>query len=119
MVAPPAGLPRNVDMTTPRPSASARGYDARWRTRRAHFLQRNPLCVMCHAAGRVVVATVVDHIVAHKGDPQLFNDPNNWQALCKAHHDRHKQRIESRGYDNAVDPVTGLYRDPKHPSNAR
>ena len=99
--------------------AARRGYDSRWRIRRAHYLQQHPLCVMCNVAGRVAAATIVDHIVPHKGDQRLFNDTNNWQSLCKPCHDRHKQRIESRGYDNTVDPSTGLYRDPKHPSNAR
>ena len=100
-------------------SASRRGYDHRWRIRSKHFLQRNPLCVMCEAEGKLTVASVVDHIVPHKGDPVLFNDVRNWQPLCKAHHDRTKQRIDTHGYSTEVDPATGLYRDPKHPSNAR
>ena len=33
-------------------------------------------------------ATVVDHIVAHEGDWQLFTDENNLQSLCKRHHDQ-------------------------------
>jgi 5-methylcytosine-specific restriction protein A len=31
---------------------------------------------------------VVDHIVPHRGREQLFWDESNWQALCKACHDR-------------------------------
>ena len=70
--------------------------------------------------GREVNGSVcVDHIVPHKGDPVLFNDVRNWQPLCKAHHDRTKQRIDVHGFSTEVDPSTGLYRDPKHPSNAR
>ena len=57
-----------------RPSASQRGYDHRWRIRSKHFLQRNPLCRMCEKEGKLTVASVVDHIVPHKGDPGLFND---------------------------------------------
>jgi 5-methylcytosine-specific restriction protein A len=34
------------------------------------------------------VAEVVDHIKPHKGDMTLFWDENNWQSLCKMHHDR-------------------------------
>lgn len=32
-------------------------------------------------------ATVVDHIVPHRGDDRLFWDEENWQALCKNCHD--------------------------------
>ena len=37
-------------------SAARRGYDHRWRIRSKHFLQRNPLCVMCEAEGKLTVA---------------------------------------------------------------
>ena len=36
----------------------------------------------------VIRATVVDHIKPHRGDQKLFWDQNNWQPLCKEHHDR-------------------------------
>lgn len=39
---------------------------------------------------------VVDHIRPHRGDPVLFWDENNWQALCKFCHDSRKQRVEPR-----------------------
>lgn len=32
-------------------------------------------------------ATVVDHVIPHKGDKKFFWDENNWQPLCKRHHD--------------------------------
>lgn len=32
-------------------------------------------------------ATVVDHIVPHRGDWALFVDESNLQSLCKRHHD--------------------------------
>ena len=51
------------------------------------FLKRNPLCVACRAEGRLECATVVDHIVPHKGDPILFWDRTNWQSMCKSCHD--------------------------------
>lgn len=37
---------------------------------------------------------VVDHIVPHRGDPDLFWDEANLQAVSKAWHDREKQRQE-------------------------
>jgi 5-methylcytosine-specific restriction enzyme A len=70
-----------------RPSAARRGYGPRWRRARAAYLARHPLCVPCAAAGRLVQATVVDHIVPHSGDPVLFWDEANWQGSCKPCHD--------------------------------
>lgn len=75
-------------------SSTARGYGYRWQQARARYLQAHPLCVMCQAEGRVEAATVLDHIVPHRGDEALFWDQTNWQALCKAHHDGEKQRTE-------------------------
>ena len=37
--------------------------------------------------GRVVAATVVDHVVPHRGDPELFWDETNWPPACKPCHD--------------------------------
>lgn len=71
-----------------RGSAKARGYDSRWRKARAAFLQRNPLCNECIKHGRLTPATVVDHVIPHRGDQKLFWDEVNWQALCKSCHDR-------------------------------
>ena len=70
-----------------RPSAARRGYGPRWRRARAAYLDRHPLCVPCEAAGRLVPATVVDHVVPHRGDSDLFWNEENWQGLCKPCHD--------------------------------
>jgi 5-methylcytosine-specific restriction enzyme A len=70
-----------------RPSAARRGYGPRWRRARAAYLVRYPLCAACQAQGRVVAATVVDHLVPHRGDTSLFWDEANWAALCKRCHD--------------------------------
>lgn len=76
--------------------AGERGYNARWRRARKAYLQHHPLCVKCLEEGKYVQATVVDHIVPHRGDPVLFWDENNWQALCKKHHDQKTGRYDSR-----------------------
>lgn len=78
-----------------RPSSSNRGYDARWHKASRLYLKKHPLCVECAREGRVEAATVVDHIIPHKGDPVLFWDESNWQSLCKMHHD--KKTISERG----------------------
>lgn len=71
-----------------RGSATERGYDAKWRRARKRFLRSHPLCAHCLSQGVLTPATVVDHIVPHRGDHRLFWDEQNWQPLCKACHDR-------------------------------
>ena len=70
-----------------RKTTSEKGYGSRWQKARAVYLQSHPLCVRCFAKGRYVKATVVDHIIPHRGDRKLFWDRDNWQALCKSCHD--------------------------------
>ena len=66
---------------------------ARWQAIRRDQLNREPLCVLCQAAGRLTSATVCDHVERHGGDPERFwNGP--FQSLCKPCHDRDKQRAE-------------------------
>ena len=69
-------------------SVSGRGYGKAWQRESKRFLQSHPLCVQCEKEGRYVKATVVDHIIPHRGDQKLFWDQDNWQPLCKACHDR-------------------------------
>ena len=71
-----------------RGSAAERGYDARWQRESRRYLRLHPLCVQCLEHGRTEPSTVVDHIIPHRGDKQLFWDETNWQALCKTDHDR-------------------------------
>jgi 5-methylcytosine-specific restriction endonuclease McrA len=52
---------------------------------------------MCAHHGSLTPASVVDHIVPHKGDQRLFWSHDNWQSLCKSCHDSHKQRQERSG----------------------
>ncbi len=58
----------------------------RWRKARQQYLALHPLCVECLKDNRLITAEVVDHIVDHKGNHELFWDMNNWQALCIRHH---------------------------------
>lgn len=71
-----------------RGGAYVRGYGAKWRKARTHYLQLHPLCAECKRNGKLTPATVIDHIVPHRGDMQLFWDEKNWQPLCKDCHDR-------------------------------
>lgn len=91
-----------------------RGYTRRWKKARATFLARNPLCRRHEAKGQTVAASVVDHIIPHRGDMALFWDSENWQALCKPCHDSAKQAEERTGYSAEVG-LDGLPVDPNHP----
>ncbi len=75
-----------------RPSAAARGYDAKWREYRKGFLQHHPVCLWCGAP-----ATVVDHIQPHKGDAIRFWSADNHQPLCAHCHNSRKQSNERKG----------------------
>jgi 5-methylcytosine-specific restriction protein A len=60
-----------------------------WRRLRARVLQHWKTCAACGAD-----ATVVDHIIPHKGDRRLFHDPRNLMPMCKPCHDRKTARYD-------------------------
>ena len=78
-----------------RATANERGYDNRWRSSRKKFLQEHPFCIRCQQDSKLTPATVVDHIIPHRGDQALFWDKTNWQPLCKQCHDK-KTMTEDR-----------------------
>ena len=78
-------LPLHPEVTRP---AAKRGYNRRCQKARKSYLEAHPLCVQCAKQGKYVRATVVDHIIPHRGDQKLFWDQNNWQSLCKNCHDK-------------------------------
>lgn len=49
----------------------------------------------CFKHDKLTKATVVDHIIPHRGDNKLFWDKSNWQSLCKRCHDK-KTMTEDR-----------------------
>lgn len=69
--------------------------DANKRRKAFLSLRENRLCKWPGCPER---ATHVDHIVPHKGNPVLRDDPTNWQGLCAHHHNSAKQRLERRIY---------------------
>lgn len=85
-----------------RPTASQRGYGARWQRESARFLEEHPFCV-CGNAHR---SEVVDHIKPHRGDQELFWDQSNWQAMAKACHDRKTARTDG-GFGNVAKVKAG------------
>ena len=106
----PASLPRLGQVVAPHTtgagpgfarndgrSSTARGYGADWRRVRAGVLAEEPLCRLCHAAGRVAAATEVDHIEPFHGlaDP-LRLAPTNLRPLCTPCH-RSRTGRQARG----------------------
>ena len=76
-------------------SAGSRGYGRAWQKARKEYLTAHPLCVECMKEGRYVKATVVDHIVPHRGDQKLFWDRPNWQSLCVSCHNKKTWREDA------------------------
>jgi len=79
----------NAHYEATRPSASKRGYDHEWRKARTEYLQQNTQCRMCRQP-----ATLVDHVLPHRGNKRLFWNKANWQPLCTHCHASRKQSIE-------------------------
>jgi len=63
----------------------------RWKRMRRLQLEREPWCADCLARGYYTAATVVDHVIPHRGDETLFFT-GKLQSLCKLHHDRKTAR---------------------------
>jgi len=72
-----------------RKNANARGYTYEWELASAAWLTEqfsmgNATCSWC---GRLLSGArsdiVVDHIIDHKGNMELFWDQSNWQSLCR------------------------------------
>ena len=78
-------------------TAGERGYNYRWRQARLRHLNEYPLCLICQKKKCTTAATVVDHIIPHRGDQALFWDESNWQSLCKRCHDGDKATIDRTG----------------------
>jgi 5-methylcytosine-specific restriction enzyme A len=93
-----------------------RWYDTpRWQRIRSFQLMEHPLCAIClESRGMVVPASVVDHVVPHKGDWTAFCT-GKLQSLCKPCHDGDKRMVELRGYSTAIGD-DGWPLDQRHPA---
>lgn len=78
-----------------RPAAYRKWYTGdKFRKARAAFMAAHPLCEICGG-----LSSDLDHITPHKGDPVLFWDSDNWQALCASCHSKKTAR-EDGGFGN-------------------
>ncbi|WP_089970849.1 HNH endonuclease [Lihuaxuella thermophila] len=85
---------RKREYNRKRPTPAQLGYDREWAKARQRFLKANPYCVVCGDK-----ATVVDHIVPHKGDRYLFWQASNWAPMCWSCHSRKTAKYDS-GFAN-------------------
>ena len=93
---------RQQQQDAKRGTAHERGYSSRWRKARETYLRSHPVCRLCEAKGIVRAASVVDHIVPHRGDQALFWDSaGNWQSLCVPCHSAKTVR-EDGGFGRPV-----------------
>lgn len=75
-----------------------------WYRLRSKHLKKEPWCVVCAKQKAFdpsfVIDTaqrmIVDHKTPHRGNWNLFIDPNNLQTLCQHHHSSMKQASEKR-----------------------
>lgn len=91
---------REAHRTKRNGSSAARGYGYKWQRLRARILEAHPLCVECEKQGIIRLATDVDHIKPHKGNPVLMWDESNLQPLCHECHAKKTAR-EDGGFGNS------------------
>lgn len=88
---------------------------SQWKAIRTDQLQREPLCERCKKRGKIIAATVVHHLVPHKGDWTLFVK-GPFASSCKPCHDGAEQQIERIGFHAAIG-ADGWPTDSNHPVN--
>ncbi len=79
-----------------RPSAVARGYDAKWRRTRATYLRMHPVCE--DERGCIEMATDVDHIDGLGPNGPQGHDEGNLRAYCHRHHSQRTARDQKGGW---------------------
>ena len=67
----------------------------------SHTGYAHPLCKFCLSRGIVTAATVVDHVIPHRGNWNAFVT-GELLTLCAPCHNGAKQQIEQRGYFNDI-----------------
>jgi 5-methylcytosine-specific restriction endonuclease McrA len=94
---------------------------SRWRKRRDYQLRIEPLCRVCLERGRVVAASVADHVVHHGGDWNEFR-LGKLQSLCAECHAHKSSDGEVKPYQPKPSPyidADGFPVDQNHLFNRR
>lgn len=79
-----------------REAFNAKYKTAQWQTLRQIQLSKHPLCIACQSEGRIVAASVVDHLFpwSHISEQAFYI--NRFQSLCAMHHAT-KTQLERHG----------------------
>jgi 5-methylcytosine-specific restriction enzyme A len=86
----------------------------RWKRRARHQLKTEPLCAACLVKGKIMPASIADHVEPHRGNWNAFR-LGRLQSLCTDCHSR-KWADDKRGFRCDID-ADGLPIDPNHPFN--
>ncbi len=85
-----------------RGSARDRGYSSKWDAAAKAFLEHHPLCLYCRMGAwgdppRATPATLVDHLIPHRGDMVIFWNRRDWVSSCAPCHNGPKASAERNG----------------------
>lgn len=69
-----------------------------WLSLRSEKLKLNPLCEECEVKGKLIPATVVNHIQPVTQFPDLKLNIDNLESLCRKCHDR-RTRLDNSKYN--------------------
>jgi 5-methylcytosine-specific restriction endonuclease McrA len=78
-------------------------YSHEWTQASLEFRRQHSKCLGCGNP-----ATIVDHVVPHRGDQKVFWDKRNWQPSCEQCHKRVKSILEKR-WSNAELHINDLW----------
>jgi 5-methylcytosine-specific restriction protein A len=104
---PQADRERKRQLDRQRLSPSKRGYGRDWQKVRALKLRAEPRCEPCLERGKLVWATVVDHIVSIEERPDLRLSLDNLRSCCKPCHDRRTAADQGFNRDKTTIERTG------------
>ncbi len=82
----------------------------RWKVMAKQQLAVEPCCRLCRSEGLLVQASIVDHVVPHRGDEQAFFNSANLQSLCRRHSNIKTAHEVAQRYDRKrqAEPHPGL-----------
>lgn len=76
---------KSFSLGSDKPTGRAKGYNKDWDIFRRRFIHHNPRCYCC-GRHKDDVRIEVDHVIAHKGNDELFWKSDNLIPLCKSCH---------------------------------
>jgi 5-methylcytosine-specific restriction enzyme A len=87
-----------------------------WRALRRRKLSENTLCEPCMAAGKLVIATCVDHVIPISSGGPAFPALDGLMSMCDACHNRKSQGEQhGKSFINKGADASGMPVDRNHP----